>query len=411
MSKLSTDVPTLVVPADASSSKPAWRWNNAWTWVGLALTAAFAMIVGAASGFTGAIIGIGTVGFFSGIYVAATGRSSWLQLPSRRWGIVVVGAAFAFLMVGASLAPKAPATIAEQVSSPTPSPTPTSAVSQSTPAPPEVIGLGGVPVSSTPALVLLEFLEVKPLVPEDGYSRTTQFGEAWLDVDTNGCDTRNDILARDLTEIELSGPCKVLSGMLLDPYTDESMGFVRGNDTSALVQIDHVVSLLDAWQSGAQLLTLDQRIELANDPVNLIAVTGTANSSKGSADASGWLPPNVAFRCEYVTRQITVKAAYGLWVTAAEKAAMLRVLKSDCGDVPGIANPTPTPSPTPTPLLTAQPTPAPTGAAPVPFVTPPDSVYYANCTAVRAAGAAPLYRGQPGYSSKLDRDNDGVACE
>ena len=42
---------------------------------------------------------------------------------------------------------------------------------------------------------------------------------------------------------------------------------------------------------------------------------------------------------------------------------------------------------------------------------PETSVYYENCTAVRAAGADPIYRGEPGYSSKLDRDGDGIACE
>ena len=104
--------------------------------------------------------------------------------------------------------------------------------------------------------------------------------------------------------------------------------FTRGAETSKDVQIDHVVALGDAWQKGAQQLTPKQRQNLANDPLNLIAADGPANQEKSASDAATWLPKNKALRCHYVARQISVKAAYGLWVTQPEKDAMARVLDS-----------------------------------------------------------------------------------
>jgi hypothetical protein len=99
------------------------------------------------------------------------------------------------------------------------------------------------------------------------------------------------------------------------------------------VQIDHVVALSNAWQTGAQQLSQSERIELANDPTNLLAVDGSSNSQKGDGDTATWLPRTKSFRCEYVARQIAVKAEYSLWVTAAEKEAMLSVLAT-CPDQP-----------------------------------------------------------------------------
>ncbi|WP_458041171.1 MULTISPECIES: HNH endonuclease family protein [Bacteria] len=185
------------------------------------------------------------------------------------------------------------------------------------------------------ALAVLETLEVKGRAPKTGYSRD-EFGSAWLDVDRNGCDTRNDILARDLTAITGSGTCRVLTGTLADPYTADTISFVRGQGTSELVQIDHVVALSDAWQKGASQLSPDVRVLFANDPLNLLAVDGQANSQKGDGDAATWLPPNRTFRCAYVARQVSVKAAYGLWVTSAEHDAIARVLAS-CPDEPALA--------------------------------------------------------------------------
>ncbi len=188
------------------------------------------------------------------------------------------------------------------------------------------------PVPDGPAADVLETLPVKGRAPGNNYERSA-FGQAWLDVDRNGCDTRNDILRRDLSGARFTegSRCRIGAGSFQEPYTGRSTEFRRGAESSKAVQIDHVVALGDAWQKGAQGLSAVQRQHLANDPLNLIAADGQANQDKGAADAATWLPPNKAFRCHYVARQISVKAAYGLWVTPAERDAMKRVL----GTCPG----------------------------------------------------------------------------
>ena len=187
-----------------------------------------------------------------------------------------------------------------------------------------------VQVSEVSASSVLASLAVKGRAPKTGYTRE-QFGQTWADVDRNGCDTRNDMLKRDLTEIVYkvkTRNCVVLSGILLDRYSGETINFVRGNVSSMEVQIDHVVALSNAWQTGAFKLTLVQRTALANDPMNLFAVKGRLNSQKGDGDAATWLPPLKSFRCAYVAQQIAVKAKYSLWVTSPEKEAMGRILSA-----------------------------------------------------------------------------------
>ncbi|MBF4609264.1 HNH endonuclease family protein [Curtobacterium sp. VKM Ac-1393] len=178
------------------------------------------------------------------------------------------------------------------------------------------------------ARALLATLPVKGKAAGTGYDRTGEFGSAWIDVDHNDCDTRNDVLARDLSDIVRQGSCKVMTGTLVSPYTGATIDFVRGNTTSTLVQIDHVVALENAWRTGAQQLSQSEREALANDPSNLFAVDGRSNSQKRSGDAATWLPANTAFRCTYVEHQITVKTKYRLWVAPAERDAMERILSA-----------------------------------------------------------------------------------
>jgi hypothetical protein len=195
--------------------------------------------------------------------------------------------------------------------------------------------LGAIPNPATGAehepglaTAVLETLAVKGRAPKTGYTRA-QFGPAWADVDRNGCDTRNDILKRDLTSITYRAKtrnCVVETGTLVDRYSGETINFVKGNISSMEVQIDHVVALSNAWQTGAFKLGEDQRKALSNDPLNLFAVKGRLNSQKGDGDAATWLPPLKSFRCSYVAQQIAVKAKYSLWVTAPEKAAMVSIL-------------------------------------------------------------------------------------
>ncbi|MBP2412755.1 hypothetical protein JOF48_001554 [Arthrobacter stackebrandtii] len=292
---------------------------------------------------------------------------------------------------------------------------------------------GAQPAIATSALELLATLPVKGRAPKTGYSRE-QFGQAWADVDRNGCDTRNDILDRDLAEKTFkpgTRDCVVLTGVLADPYTATTINFVRGSATSSAVQIDHVVALSDAWQKGAQQLSPEQRTAFGNDPLNLLAVDGPSNQSKGAGDAATWLPPNKAYRCDYVARQVSVKAGYSLWVTQAEHDAMARVL-ADCSDIVvpsapaapdgGEAANQPVVLPPPAPIEPVAPIepPAPiveapaaeVPAAPAPLLEAPvPEAYYQNCDAVRAAGASPIRVGDPGFQPKFDRDGDGVGCE
>lgn len=178
---------------------------------------------------------------------------------------------------------------------------------------------------SAKIITTLATIPVKGRAPKTGYARS-QFGDGWTSL--GGCDTRNIILARDLTNVTTNQICQVTSGTLDDPYTGSVIQFTRGARTSTAVQIDHVVALSDAWQKGAQKLSTTQRIALANDPLELLAVDGSANQQKSDGDAATWLPTNKTFRCEYVTRQIQVKKKYQLWVTSAEKSAIERVLQT-----------------------------------------------------------------------------------
>jgi hypothetical protein len=177
-------------------------------------------------------------------------------------------------------------------------------------------------------LEVLGKLAVRGRAPKTGYSRA-EFGPAWADTDHNGCDTRDDILRRDLTAIQAragTNGCVVVAGQLADPYTGKRITFHKS--AAANVQIDHVVALSDAWQTGAQGWSAATRLEFANDPLELLAVDGQANQDKGDGDAATWLPPQKSFRCDYVGRQVAVKYRYRLWVTAAERTAMARVLQT-----------------------------------------------------------------------------------
>ena len=179
------------------------------------------------------------------------------------------------------------------------------------------------------ALTALNNLEVKGRAPKTGYARS-QFPH-WSDPDRNGCDARNDTLKRDLTNVTYKvGPreCKVIAGQLLDPFSGKVITF---STTKVVIDIDHVVALSNAWQTGAAYFDKNKRSQIANDPLNLLAVDSKLNRQKGDGDAATWLPPYKAFRCEYVARQVAVKATYGLWVTQPEKVAIDKILSTCVG--------------------------------------------------------------------------------
>ena len=180
-------------------------------------------------------------------------------------------------------------------------------------------------VTRVTASSLLAKLAVKGRAPKTGYARSL-FSDGWGNI--GSCDTRNYILGRDLTNIiwRSGETCMVATGVLHDPYTGSTIHFVRGVGTSLAVQIDHVVPVSDAWQKGAQQWSSSKRYNFYNDPLNLLAVDGPTNGAKSDSDAASWLPPNKAYRCAYVARQIAVKYKYAVWVTSAEKSAMATVL-------------------------------------------------------------------------------------
>ena len=259
------------------------------------------------------------------------------------------------------------------------------------------------------ALEQLDTIAIKGRAPKTGYDRE-QFGPAWADVDHNGCDTRNDILARDLTAVvykDGTKECVVASGTFADPYTGTTISFVRGNTTSTAVQIDHIVALSDAWQKGAQQLSAEERRQLANDPLNLMAADGPANGAKSDSDAATWLPSNKGFRCEYVARQIAVKAQYGLWLTQAEHDAIADVLTT-CPDEPAAAAGSAAAAGAGEDAGTAS-DPASDQVAES-GADAESAPVYANCAAVKAAGAAPIHAGDPGWDPKFDGNGDGAGC-
>jgi hypothetical protein len=181
-----------------------------------------------------------------------------------------------------------------------------------------------VSVKKERAIEIIETLAVKGRAAKTGYDRSS-FSH-WRDPDRNGCDARNDILRRDLNNLVIksdSNGCKVLGGVLADPYSGKYIDFVFG---ASLVDIDHVVALSNAWQTGAFQFTSEIRLQFANDPLNLLAVSASLNRQKGDGDAATWLPPTKSYRCQYVARQIAVKKKYGLWITKPEKVAMSTLL-------------------------------------------------------------------------------------
>ena len=162
-------------------------------------------------------------------------------------------------------------------------------------------------VAHRTALSAVDQLVVKGRGPMTGYDRS-RFGDAWVDVNRNGCDTRDDILRRDLRHRTVRAGthgCVITSGTLADPYTATSLRYVRGHSR---IDIDHVVALGDAWQMGAARWAPAVRISFANDPLNLLAVSASANRQKGDSDTASWLPKARRFRCAYVARQAALPA-------------------------------------------------------------------------------------------------------
>lgn len=169
-------------------------------------------------------------------------------------------------------------------------------------------------------LRLIPVLAARPDAPD--YDRGA-FGTAWTDnTDAggsgNGCDTRNDILDRDLQDktfaVMTSCGRAVATGEFRSPYSGRWVVFRRGQGTGAKVQIDHIVPLSFAWDMGARTWNSTVRQRFANDPANLVAVDGDANQDKGDKQPSRWMPANESFHCQYAAQFVVVMRTYGLYL-------------------------------------------------------------------------------------------------
>jgi hypothetical protein len=201
----------------------------------------------------------------------------------------------------------------------------------------QFVAQADIPTVAPGVDVLAGIAEVPARIRGHDYRRDA-FGDTWTDDNPapgghNGCDTRNDILERDLVDTTYVSikrcPNAVATGTLHDPYTNATVPFVRGAQVGAAVQIDHIVPLALAWDLGARSWTDDMRLRFANDPANLLAVDGPANQDKGDKEPATWMPPNHAFWCQYSVQFANVLRGYGLPVDAPS-AAVLRDAAATC---------------------------------------------------------------------------------
>ncbi|MDP7721453.1 HNH endonuclease family protein [Mycobacterium sp. TY814] len=194
-----------------------------------------------------------------------------------------------------------------------------------------------VPTVAPGADVLAGIVVVPQRLHRYDYLRAA-FGDAWTDDNDapgghNGCDTRDDILNRDLVEVihvyTKRCPDAVATGILHDPYTNSVITFQRGAKVGEAVQIDHLVPLAYAWDMGANVWPVAERVRFANDPANLLAVQGQANQDKGDSPPALWMPPNAAFACQYAVQFIAVLRGYALPVDQAS-GDVLRSAAATC---------------------------------------------------------------------------------
>ncbi|KAH3760724.1 HNH endonuclease [Pelomyxa schiedti] len=171
------------------------------------------------------------------------------------------------------------------------------------------------PVSATTAKQYLSTLKVEAEHSRDGYDR--DLFPHWIKIDGT-CDTRETVMKRDGKNVVTDSACAATSGSWYSEYDGETWTLASDLD------IDHVVPLAEAWDSGADTWTTAQRQNFANDLTRpqLIAVTDNVNQSKGDQDPATWWPPRTSYKCTYARAWVQVKYYYGLSVDSAEKTAL-----------------------------------------------------------------------------------------
>jgi hypothetical protein len=221
----------------------------------------------------------------------------------------------------------------------------------------------------------------------------------WIDADSNGCDTRRDVLAAESTK---PVNCRTLSGGLwVSAFDGATTKNASGFD------VDHMVPLKEAWESGAYSWDSATRTSFANDLAyehSLIAVSAKSNRSKSDRDPNNWMPPVSSFHCQYVGRWIAVKYRWSLSVDPAEKS-FLESRVASCGPAADVA----------TPSKAAVGAGAYANAPATPVQTPNSETdpKFSSCAEAKRNGYRASYsRGiDPEYAWYQDRDGDGVVCE
>jgi hypothetical protein len=227
--------------------------------------------------------------------------------------------------------------------------------------------------TTTSASSLLAALTVRAESGTGSYARSA-FAE-WVDADQNSCDTREEVLiAESKFKVTLASSCRITKGKWVSWYDGRTW------TQTANLDIDHMVPLKEAWESGARGWGRRSRAAFANDlglAATLNAITDNLNSSKQDRDPAGWMPPRA--HCKYAMQWVAVKYRWNLSVDVAEHAKLASVLRGGCGEsrltVPTRAmgaTTTPTsPAPSDTSTATAAATPVPTSTSPsTPTYTP-----------------------------------------
>jgi Protein of unknown function (DUF1524) len=225
----------------------------------------------------------------------------------------------------------------------------------------------------------------------------------WVDADHDGCDTREEVLlAEAIVKPHKGAGCTLTGGRWYSYYDNKYW-----SDTNR-IDIDHVVALAEAWESGARTWTTDRRKAYAkdlDDRRTLVGVTDTVNAAKSADDPANWLPPVASMRCRYVRNWVAIKIRWWLTVNNAEKNA-LTWIASGCPNDTLTVTRTAKPGSSTSTTTTTQP---PSGNCSPSYPTvcipppPPDldcgEISYRNFTVV-----APDPHG-------FDGDHDGVGCE
>jgi hypothetical protein len=175
----------------------------------------------------------------------------------------------------------------------------------------------------------LSVLQTIPVMNENGAGYSRSLFKHWIDADGDSCNTREEVLiaeSKSRAQVDAFG-CKVIEGDWFSPY--EGQNFTSPSN----LDVDHVVPLKEAWDSGASSWTSSRRQAFANDlsdPRSLIAVSASQNRSKGDKDPSNWIPSQSSYLCTYLSDWIAIKARWNLTMDQSEAGRIRNLLNRSC---------------------------------------------------------------------------------